>query len=178
MSARVGAAVHPLSPSPPLRPSHIIVRGHELNLSPARIIETSVNNDSAISRCITDSRSGAGPPRGGILPLFAFFFLSPRFPFDDCLNRLLPPLLPHAVWPVFDSNSRARRPRVRGMKGRREENVENFKQACRRSPPLPSSLYTPYNRRKRDICGRPERNDPRCVNQAPIKCCPYGREKD
>lgn len=33
-------------------------------------------------------------------------------------------------------------------------------------------------KRKRDICGRPGRNDLRCVNQVSIKCCPYGREKD
>ena len=53
--------------------SHIIVQARVESFSPTRIIETSVNNDSAISRCITkQTRSGITP---GLSPLFFSFHL-------------------------------------------------------------------------------------------------------
>lgn len=93
--------------------------------------------------------------RGGITLARLFFPSLARFLFDDCLNRLP---LPGAAWPVFDSNAK-RRLRM-GMLG--EEEVSAGRRTWKISS-RPALSYTPY-RRKRDICGRLGRNDPRYVN--------------
>lgn len=116
MSARVGA-VHPLLPSlSPSRsafhPSHIIVRARvesfsgrdHRNFGQQRLGDISMYHGLTERNC-----------REAGLTLLAFFFLLARFPFDDCLNRLLLLLQPGAAWPVFDSNA-SRRLRV-GMNG-------------------------------------------------------------
>lgn len=63
--------------------SHIIGRARVESFSPTRIIETSVNNDSAISRCITKQTREAGLP----LAFPPFFFPSTSF----SLRRLFKP---------------------------------------------------------------------------------------
>lgn len=92
--------------------SHIIGQARVESFSPTRIIETSVNNDSAISRCITkQTRSGITP---GLSPLF---FPSTSF----SLRRLFKP--------SAGCRLAAAAPIPRGTIVRERE-CENFKQAC------------------------------------------------
>lgn len=144
MSARVGA-VHPLPTSPsPFRPSHIIVRARVESFSGRdhRNFGQQRLGDISMYHGLTE-RSG----REAGLPLLAFFFLLARFPFDDCLNRLLLLLLVLLPQPV--SKRRLARFRfqrepsatnsgwtgVEGSTGKRTWKISS----------RPALLYTPYS---------------------------------